>query len=198
MMISNFRKASRNDNIGLVSADQHRVDGKKSNFLKLEFWPIKCKSKIIQALASSMLERKVCFSMCYNQSRRLIPSLPKSCTRTVHEHSGRCLPTPVLTIFIHGLPVGCREVGNSSNSFALGWWVVSSEVEKLKWFCFDLALKLALYTSKKTKKAVTLQCVLPTRPSQDGKCHWSVLENWFNWWVWSVPDFGFQNLEGMF
>ena len=28
----------------------------------------------------------------------------------------------------------------------------SSEVAKLKWFCFDLALKLALYTSKKKKK----------------------------------------------
>ena len=28
----------------------------------------------------------------------------------------------------------------------------SSEVAKLKWFCFDLALKLALYTYKKKKK----------------------------------------------
>ena len=57
--------------------------------------------------------------------------------------------------------------------------VYSPEVEKLKWFCFDLALKLALYTSKKKspKKVVTIQCMLPTRPSQDGKCHWSVLEN---------------------
>ena len=57
--------------------------------------------------------------------------------------------------------------------------VFSSEVAKLKWFCFDLALKLALYTYKKKKsqKAVTIQCVLPTRPSEDGKCHWSVLEN---------------------
>ena len=54
---------------------------------------------------------------------------------------------------------------------------------KLKWFCFDLALKLALYTYKKikikkSKKAVTIQCVLPARPSEDGRCHWSVLENW--------------------
>ena len=40
----------------------------------------------------------------------------------------------------------------SSNSFALRWRVVSSEVAKLKWFCFDLALKLALYTQKKKKK----------------------------------------------
>ena len=54
---------------------------------------------------------------------------------------------------------------------------------KLKWFCFDLALKLALYTYKKKKKkkksqkAVTIQCVLPARPSEEGRCHWSVLEN---------------------
>ena len=76
---------------------------------------------------------------------------------------------------VHGLPVGVR---NSSNSFALRWWVFSFEVENLKWFCFDLALKLALYTSKnKNKKAVTIQCVLSTRLSQDGKCLWSVLEN---------------------
>ena len=46
----------------------------------------------------------------------------------------------------HGLPVGGRNVRNSSNTFALRWWVFSSEVEKLKWLCFDLALKLALYT----------------------------------------------------
>ena len=49
---------------------------------------------------------------------------------------------------------------------------------KLKLFCFDLALKLALYTYKKKKnsnKAVNIQCVLPTRPSEDGRCHWSVL-----------------------
>ena len=60
--------------------------------------------------------------------------------------------------------------------------VFSSEVAKLKWFCFDLALKLALYTYKKKKKkkksqkAVTIQCVLPARPSEEGWCHWSVLE----------------------
>ena len=53
---------------------------------------------------------------------------------------------------IHGLPVGGCDVRNSSNSFALRWRVFSSEVAKLKWFCFDLALKLALYTSKKKKK----------------------------------------------
>ena len=49
-------------------------------------------------------------------------------------------------IDIHGFPVGGRDVRNSSNSFTLWWWVFSSEVEKLKWFCFDLVLKLALYT----------------------------------------------------
>ena len=53
---------------------------------------------------------------------------------------------------IHGLPVGGCDVRNSSNSFALWWRVFSSEVTKLKWFCFDLALKLALYTYKKKKK----------------------------------------------
>ena len=50
---------------------------------------------------------------------------------------------------IHGPPVGGRDVRNNSNSFALRRRVFSSEVEKLKWFCFDLALKLALHTSKK-------------------------------------------------
>ena len=86
---------------------------------------------------------------------------------------------PVLTD-IHGLPVGGCDVRNTSNSFALRWRVFSAEVEKLKWFCFDLALKLALYTlknNKNTKTAVTIQCELPTRPSEDGKCHWPVLEN---------------------
>ena len=91
--------------------------------------------------------------------------------------------TLLLTNDIHGLPVGGCDVRNSSNSFALRWRVFSSELAKLKWFCFDLALKLALYTykkkkkKKKSKKAVTIQCVLPTRPSEDGKCHWSALEN---------------------
>ena len=47
---------------------------------------------------------------------------------------------------IHGLPVGGRDVRNSSYCFALRWWIFSSEVEALKQFCFDLALKLALYT----------------------------------------------------
>ena len=70
---------------------------------------------------------------------------------------------------IHILPVGGRDVRNSSNSFALLWRVISSEVEKLKWFCFDVALKLAVYTYKKykkkqtKKKTVTKQCVLPSR-----------------------------------
>ena len=81
---------------------------------------------------------------------------------------------------IQGLPVGGCDVRNSSNSFALRWRDFSSEVAKLKWFCFDLAMKLALYTYKKRKKsnkAVTIQSVLPTKTSEDGKCHWSVLEN---------------------
>ena len=53
---------------------------------------------------------------------------------------------------IHGLSVSGCDVRNSSNSFALLWLVFSSEVAKLKWFCFDLALKLALYTYKKKIK----------------------------------------------
>ena len=53
---------------------------------------------------------------------------------------------------IHRLPVGGGEVRNSSNSFALRWRVFSSEVAKLKWFCFDRALKLALNTQTKKKK----------------------------------------------
>ena len=79
---------------------------------------------------------------------------------------------------IHGLPVGGCDVRNSSNFFALRWRVFSSEVAKLKWFCFDLALKLALHTYKKKKaKKQSQYTVLPTRPSEDGRCHWSVLEN---------------------
>ena len=58
---------------------------------------------------------------------------------------------------IHGLPVGGCDVRNSSNSFASRWRVFSSEVAKLKWFCFDLALKLALYTYKKKKKKAKKQ-----------------------------------------
>ena len=54
---------------------------------------------------------------------------------------------------IHGLPVSGGDVRNSSISFTLRWQVFSSEVEKLKWFCFDLALQLAVYTLKKKKKA---------------------------------------------
>ena len=52
---------------------------------------------------------------------------------------------------IHGLSVGGFDVRNSSYSFALRWRVFSSEVAKLKWFCFNLALKLALYTYKNKK-----------------------------------------------
>ena len=48
---------------------------------------------------------------------------------------------------IHKLPVGVRDVKSSSNCFALKWWVFSSDLEKFKWLCFDLALKLALSLS---------------------------------------------------
>ena len=57
----------------------------------------------------------------------------------------------------------------SSNSFALQWRIYSSEVENLKWFCFDLALKLALYTSKKKKKQSHYMCV-----SYKAKSRWQV------------------------
>ena len=70
----------------------------------------------------------------------LTPSLPKSCNFTTSECSDAC-PND-----IHGLPVSGCDIRNSSNSFTLRWWVFSSEVEKFKCFCFDLALKLALYT----------------------------------------------------
>ena len=83
---------------------------------------------------------------------------------------------------IHGLPVGGSDVRNSSNSFALRWRVLSSEVARLKWFYFDVAWKLGLYTLKKNKKQKKTKkqsqySVLRTRPSEDGKCHWPVLEN---------------------
>ena len=52
---------------------------------------------------------------------------------------------------IHGHPVSGCDVRNSSNSFTLRWRVFSSEVAKLKWFCFNQALKLALYTKKKAR-----------------------------------------------
>ena len=62
--LGNQLSLSRNDSVGLVLTDQHRVHGEKSNFLKLKLWPKHCTKKIIQALASSMLERRACFSMC--------------------------------------------------------------------------------------------------------------------------------------
>ena len=68
---------------------------------------------------------------------------------------------------IHGLPVGGCDVRNSSNSFALRWRVFSSEVAKLKWFCFDLALKLALYT-KKIKIKIKIK---PKKQSQYSVCY---------------------------
>ena len=81
---------------------------------------------------------------------------------------------------IHEFPVGGRDVRIRSNYFALrcGGGCFSSEVEKLKWSIFDLALKLALYTKKTRNNAVlTIQCVLPTTPSLDGMCRLSVLES---------------------
>ena len=62
--LGNQLSRSRIDSVGLVLTDHHRVHGKKSNFLKLKLWPKHCKKKIIQALASIILERKACFSMC--------------------------------------------------------------------------------------------------------------------------------------
>ena len=47
---------------------------------------------------------------------------------------------------IHKIPAGGCDIRNISNYFALLWLVLSSEVEKLKWFFFDLTLQLALYT----------------------------------------------------
>ena len=120
--------------------------GKNRHYLKLKFWPKHCKKKIIQALASSMLERKVCFSMCYNQSGRLTLSLPNVVILQPGTSTNVLNAADARPNDIHRLPVGGRDVRNSSNSFALRWRVYSSEVAKLKCFCFDLALKLALYT----------------------------------------------------
>ena len=61
---------------------------------------------------------------------------------------------------IYGLPVGGRDVRNSSYSYALRWRVLRSEVEKLKWFSFDLDLKLALYTLKRKKESQYSVCYL--------------------------------------
>ena len=95
----------------------------------------------------------------------LLPICCNSTTRNIHERF-QTLLTPVLTIFTDFmLVVVTSEIAQILSLYGGG--VFSSEVEQLKWFCFE----------KKKKKAVTIQCVLPTRPSQDGKCHWSVLEN---------------------
>ena len=79
--------------------------------------------------------------------------LPKCCNispRNIHERF-KTLLTPVLTIFTDFLSaVVTSEIAQIF--FSLRWRVFSSEVAKLKWFCFDLALKLALYTYKKKKK----------------------------------------------
>ena len=56
------------------------------------------------------------------------------------------------------------------------WWVFSSEVEKLKWFCFDLVFKLALYTLNEKSSHNTV-CVTYKAKSRYPACHWSVLEN---------------------
>ena len=51
---------------------------------------------------------------------------------------------PVLTIFTVFLStVVTSEIAKFFRFTVAGF---SSEVEKLKWFCFDLAVKLALYT----------------------------------------------------
>ena len=55
------------------------------------------------------------------------------------------LLTPVLTIFMDFLSAVVRsEIAQILSVYSDEFF--SSEVEKLKWFCFDLALKLALYT----------------------------------------------------
>ena len=60
------------------------------------------------------------------------------------------LLTPILTIFTDFLlAVVTSEIAQILSLYGGGFF--SSEVAKLMWFCFDLALKLALYTSKKKK-----------------------------------------------
>ena len=48
---------------------------------------------------------------------------------------------------IQGLPVGGYDVRKKLRFFRFTVGVISSEVENLMWFSFDLALKLALYWS---------------------------------------------------
>ena len=93
-------------------------------------------------------------SLRLSETRELSLSLPKCCNFTPRNVHGRFQThlTLVLTIFTDFL--SAVDVRNTSNCFTLRWQVLSSEVAKLKWFCFDLALKLALYTyKKKLKKA---------------------------------------------
>ena len=88
--------------------------------------------------------------MCSNQSCKITLSLPKCCNNTprnVHERF-QTLLTPVLTIFTDFL----SAVVTSEIAQILSLYGGGSEVAKLKWFCFDLALKLALYTYNKKKK----------------------------------------------
>ena len=57
---------------------------------------------------------------------------------------------PVLTIFTDFLSaVVTSEIVQILSLYGGGFL---AEVEKLKWFCFDLALKIALYTFLKKKK----------------------------------------------
>ena len=57
---------------------------------------------------------------------------------------------PVLMIFTDFLSAVVTT--DIAKNFSL-YGGVGSEVAKLKWFCFDQALKLALYIKKKKKKA---------------------------------------------
>ena len=66
---------------------------------------------------------------------------------------------------IHRLPDGSHDI---SSSFALRWWVFSSEAEKFKWFSFDLALN--------ENSSQSQYSVLLTRPSQDASVTGPVLE----------------------
>ena len=99
---------------------------------------------------------------CYNHSGRL----PKDVILQPHlyGHSKAMHAHPNNN---HALPVGGHDVRDSSKSFALQWQVFSSEVGKLRWLAFYLKKE------RKKKAVIITQCV-PTRSSQDGKCHWSV------------------------
>ena len=96
-------------------------------------------------LKENTLEREVCFSMCYNQSGRLTSSLPKCSNLQPGLSTSVLNAADIRPNDIHGLPFCGGDV-----RFALRWWVFSSEVLKLNWFCFWFCFEVSfIYLQKK-------------------------------------------------